>query len=131
MAKAGEREGIIAYSADHVFRLPSFSTGDAAARMKRVEPAEADEVSRRGRRKGLSRLRVAEYEAKALRQRPEFSRPNKRQIHLQRTREEKHPIHPGAGLDVEVMQGAVARIHEFGPVGEGCCQLRGISDPES
>ena len=34
VAKTRQRKGIVADAADHVFRLPQFSSGDAASRVK-------------------------------------------------------------------------------------------------
>ena len=130
VAKAGQRERVVADAADHIFRLPHISPGDTDPRMQCVEPAKTNDGRGRRWRKMARFLRLPEHEPEGRRQRPEFARGHESEIHLQSGLQKKYAVDPCPRTDVNMMQGAMLTVHVRRPVGQHFLQLDGIPDAE-
>jgi hypothetical protein len=98
--------------------------------MQRVEPAEANEVSRRRRGHIAGFIRDPEHEAERWRQRPELRRRHEGEVDLQRAGKQEHPVHPRPGEDVEMMQGEVLTVHVRRPIREYFGYCGGVANSE-
>src|ERR1700681_4607402 len=94
VANAGQCKRGVADTADHVFRLPQISSGDAIPRMECVQPAKANDVPGRRWRNMPGLIRLPEHKAEGWRQGPEFRRGHEGEIDLQSAGEKKHAVNP-------------------------------------
>jgi hypothetical protein len=131
VANAGQRKGVVADTAYHVFRLPQIPPGYAGARMERVQPTKADDVSGQWWRNMPGLIGLPEHEAERWRQGSEFRGGHEGKIDLQSAGQEKYAVNPCAGLDVKMMNSEVLGIHMCRPIGEDIRQLGGIDNAES
>ena len=131
VANTGQRERIVAHAAYHVFRLPQFSSGNAAPHMECIQPSEANDIPRQWWGNMLGLIRFSEHKPKRWRQGSEFRRGCEGDVHLQSVRKEKNSINPPAGPDVNMMQGEMLLVHVPSPIGEDVGQFGGISDAKS
>lgn len=64
VAHAGQRKGVVADCADHVFRLPQVFSGDAAARVECIQPGQTDDFLGCRRRNMPRLIRLSEHKLK-------------------------------------------------------------------
>lgn len=131
VTEAGKGERVIAKSVDHVQRLPGLMAGNRTADMQSVEPRHTDENCGGSRRKRCGFGRASVHQAKGRSQGAEIGGGRECQVDLKRVGLKEDAVEPGAGTDVDVMQGVMMVIHAGGEVGDDRRHVISTGDAES
>src|SRR5271165_5998829 len=114
-AKAGQSERMVAESAYHVFRSPQLSSVNAAPRVERAQPCQADDFLKLRPLNFTGFIRLSKHKAERWRQSSKICPSHESQIYLQCAGKEKYKVNPLAEFNFEMMQGLILLVHVGSP----------------